>query len=72
MPLLICYVLRFSTPCAEWDYLAILLALEKPRMHVRTQRSMSTVTGIIEYQLQYIQIGRLRQGSSLLYNSQFS
>jgi hypothetical protein len=26
MPLLICYVLRFSTPCAEWDDLAILLA----------------------------------------------
>ena len=26
MPLLICYVLKFSTPCAEWDDLAILLA----------------------------------------------
>ena len=26
MPLLICYVLRFSTPCAELDNLAILLA----------------------------------------------
>lgn len=33
------------------------------RMHVRTQRSMSTVTGIIEYQLQYIQIESLRQGA---------